>query len=156
VQEISIDWALRQVRQAVAAGRYGPLPAPVRDIVRKHYAESVVRLNISLNGGRSELATKAGTPFANGWRRVVVGDFGPYIEIPSSRFYANPTVMDPRVYEEVVRVRFSREPNRPVKYIWCTVADDSDIKLYLQRRPVNYADYIVDCYYVAPEEVTIC
>lgn len=40
-----------------------------------------------------------------------------------------------------------------VKYNWLTINDNSNIKIYYQKRLVDYADYQINKYYVSVHEI---
>lgn len=42
-----------------------------------------------------------------------------------------------------------------VKYLWLTAKDNSDCKIYFQKKTVNYADYKEGMFYISPYEVKI-
>ena len=54
-------------------------------------------------------------------------------------------------YQEY-RINDPRYASR-VKYYWMTVNDNSHVKLYQQMRPVTYADYRANRWYISPFEV---
>ena len=78
---------------------------------------------------------------------VVMADYGAFIEFSSLPYhnYAIKSGQEYRVFDE----RYSKN----CKYIWLTINDGSDIKIYKQKRTVAYADYKVDMFYVSVHEV---
>lgn len=50
-----------------------------------------------------------------------------------------------RIYDQ----RYSNN----IKYEWFTMKDNSNIKIYKQKKNVSYADYIIGMFYVSPHEV---
>ena len=42
-----------------------------------------------------------------------------------------------------------------VKYVWMTIADGSNIKIYKQKKRVAYADYKSGFYYISPHECIV-
>ena len=86
--------------------------------------------------------TPSGTHIATGYIRVVVGDYGAYLEfLPDHLFIGK------------IEARFGQNPDRPVKYIWMQSKDASQIKIYEQKRRVSYADYKPGLYYIAPQDL---
>ena len=95
------------------------------------------------------LLTHEGMPIATGYRRIVVGDYGAFVEMAPHQMILSNIMTAPgqefRVNDESYRNR--------VKYFWFTSLDSSKIKLYFQRRTVKYADYLPDYWYVSVYEV---
>lgn len=91
-----------------------------------------------------------GIKIAEGFERLVIGDYGPYLEYDLSQVPAG--------------MRYSVEPGQEyrklpgwrnrVKYIWYTIPDsDPHVKIYWQLRTVSYADYKRKKFYISPFEV---
>lgn len=96
------------------------------------------------------LYTHNGIKIAEGFERLVIGDYGTYIEYDLSQVPAG--------------MRYSVEPGQEyrklpgwrnrVKYIWYTIPDsDPHVKIYWQLRTVSYADYKRKKFYISPFEV---
>lgn len=79
---------------------------------------------------------------AQGFDRLVVGDYGAYLEISKDD-----------IWHVNITPRWPGTPSRPVKYIWMVTKDNTNTKVYFQQATVNYADYKVGYYYVAPADV---
>jgi hypothetical protein len=88
--------------------------------------------------------TKSGTLVANDYERVVIGDRGPYIEFQDS---------------QIVKENISIPPDQSwrllPKYSYCyyweyRTSDEAFVKLYFQKREVDYADYKIDMWYISP------
>jgi hypothetical protein len=99
------------------------------------------RLRIPVDGDPAmRLFTRSGTLVADGYLRVVIGGRGPYIEfqtvwqshmrVPAEELYR---FNDPHVYYGEHRSH-----------------DKSDVKVYWQKKTVDYADYRVGRYYISP------
>ena len=86
--------------------------------------------------------TPSGTHIATGYIRVVVGDYGAYLEFSPAHLFMSK-----------IESRFGQTPDRPVKYIWMQSKDASQIKIYEQKRRVSYADYKPGLYYIAPQDL---
>ena len=77
-----------------------------------------------------------------GYKRIVVGDYGAYIEI------------DPEdIIQENIKNKWPGKPKRPVKYIWMQTKDKEKTKIYFQQATVKYADYIPGMYYIDPKDI---
>ena len=87
------------------------------------------------------------TLLAIGYRRVVVGERGAYIEFaPENMCMDNlhiPLDQKWRLGSEVAY------------YIEHRSRDKANVKVYEQRRTVGYADYKIGMFYIAPREVVI-
>src|ERR1017187_334610 len=99
------------------------------------------RLRIPVDGDPAmRLFTRSGTLVADGYLRVVIGGRGPYIEfqtvwqshlrVPAEELYR---FNDPHVYYAEYRSH-----------------DKSNVKVYWQKKTVDYADYRVGRYYISP------
>ena len=88
------------------------------------------------------LFTRSSTPIARGYRRVVIGKRGPYVEFHFTdidwKFFYIP---DEELYRTTSKVVFYEE--------WRSL-DDSYVKLYLQKKTVAYADYKIHMMYISP------
>lgn len=83
---------------------------------------------------------------AIGYFRIVIGDYGAYVEIPELWMFKNKIKIKP--HEEY---RLELPYNATVKYLWYCPTFDEDIKIYYQLRKVEYADYKPGYYYIAPD-----
>lgn len=89
------------------------------------------------------LFTRSMTPIARGYRRIVIGKRGPYVEFHFTdidwKFFYVPKEEEKRLQGN--GIYFYEE--------WRSL-DDSYVKLYLQKKPVAYADYKVHMMYISP------
>ena len=86
-------------------------------------------------------------PIANGYKRIVIGDYGAYIEISPSQIIGKNIMIKPG--EEYRK----EERYKNVKYYWLCPLTDEKVKIYWQRHTVSYADYQPMMFYVSPYEV---
>jgi len=103
---------------------------------------------LKINGARVPLFTINGSPICEWYDRIVIGDYGAFIEFREDAITNDFKIapgQDYRVYDE----RY----NQRVKYLWLTIDDNSEIKIYKQVREVSYADYKVNRYYISVHEV---
>ena len=92
-----------------------------------------------------------GIAFATGYSRIVIGDYGAFIEIAPEQM-----VKDAIVVERGQEYRiFDPQYREHCKYHWYTAKDNSHVKLYFQQKTVDYADYKVGMWYVSPYEITV-
>ena len=118
------------------------LSTKVRDLYKTHLDE----LNLDPT---KPIYTFEGTKIAEGFNRIVIGDYGAYIEYPLSQV-PNGTRYDTPKSEQYRKLP---EWKCRVKYIWYTAQDSSNIKIYWQLRTVSYADYKTKMFYVSPYEI---
>lgn len=128
---------------------YQPLPKDLSEKYRGFFQENIPGF-LCVDGARSPLVTSCGTPICNWYDRIVIGDYGAFIEFPkeaiASEFIIQPG-QEYRVYDDKYK--------NSVKYVWLTANDSSGIKIYKQRRGVRYADYKANRYYVSVHEVAL-
>jgi hypothetical protein len=129
--------------------QYRKLPHKISEDVRQKYLKNIPSDFCITGNLNCNLYTKERTLISVGYNRIVVGDYGAYIEIdPSLIIETNIHIKQGQEY------RYEKQYNK-VKYYWLTAKDNSDIKIYLQKRKVTYADYKPKMYYVSPYEVQI-
>ena len=102
-----------------------------------------------IEGKNIPLYSKDGTLIADGYDRIVIGHYGAFLEISPEKMHLDNLKCKPG---EEYRINNPRYAER-IKYAWLTAKDDSDIKVYDQKRGVTYADYRGGVYYVDPFEV---
>lgn len=116
---------------------YQPLLQDDSEKIRSWYRS---RINIPLDGDE-HLAFKniKGNVVAIGYDRVVIGDYGPYIEFDERHMAL-----------EFIKPKWPGKPKRKVKYIWMETQDNAKTKVYHQQGTVKYADYKIGKYYIDP------
>lgn len=100
-------------------------------------------------GENVPLYTSSGSLISNGYDRIVVGDYGAFIEFDYDNAITDSFVIAPGQEYRVCDERYSKN----VKYIWLTINDGSNVKIYHQRKGVSYADYKAGKYYISVHEV---
>lgn len=125
--------------------KYKPLPMKINSYYRKIFRDNIPE-HLNKNGSDEILYTTNGTMLCNGYTRIVVGDYGAYVEF-SDEQKANDFIC-----KEGQEWR-SEPKYEHCKYLWLTVEDDSDVKIYHQKHRVKYADYKPNMYYVSVYEV---
>lgn len=129
--------------------KYKPLTSDLSFKYRQFFKENIPDF-LNINGGENILYTLNGSPICDGYDRIVIGDYGAFIEFSSSS-YSNSYIVKPG---QEFRISDKQYNNR-VKYVWMTIDDESDIKIYFQKKPVLYADYIPRKFYVSVHEVLL-
>lgn len=140
---------LEKINNNIKKGIYKALPLEESAIIRQYYA-SQIPCHIPLNGGNITLCTYKNTILSHKYDRIVIGDYGAYFEIAREDILTENLIV-PKKQE----YRLEPKYKDTVKYFWFTANDDSDIKIYYQKRTVNYADYKVGYCYIDPKEVYI-
>lgn len=105
------------------------------------------RLNIPLVGEQDIIfSSLKGLPLCHGYKRVVIGERGPYIEFDKDNIIFDNFYI-PKECEY-------RKNDKRVCYIEFRSKDESYVKLYYQKKLVKYADYLIGFYYISPFELT--
>lgn len=128
--------------------KYKPLPKELSEKYRMLFDKNIP-LFLDTFGSECSLYTLNRTLICNGYDRIVIGDYGAFIEFSSEHAMSSNFIIKKG---QEYRVNDERYKNN-VKYIWLTIDDDSDIKIYFQKRKVSYADYKPEKYYVSVHEV---
>ena len=136
--------------EAKLADKYGyqKLPQDLSKKYRQFFLENIPDGLLVCGGGA--LKTTLGSTICNKYRRIVIGDYGAFVEferVPDGTRFIIAPGQEYRVYDERYR--------KNVKYVWLTIPDGSNIKIYHQKKGVAYADYIPGMYYVSVHEVAL-
>ncbi len=139
--------------------KYTPLPPEVafeamaryiKCLPQEFYEKSeFIEKGAQIRGRQMNMVTLSDTPLANRYERIVIGHYGAFIEISDENI--NKLFLKVKEGEEY-RINNPHYTDR-VKYEWWTTKDDSDCKLYYQKRTVDYADYRPGYWYISPYEV---
>lgn len=129
--------------------KYKPLTKELSEEYRSLFRENIP-LFLNESGSSDILYTLNGTPICNGYDRIVVGDYGAFIEFSQEHVASKFIIQKGQEY----RV-YDKKYKNNVKYIWLTIDDQSNIKIYFQKRKVSYADYKPKKYYISVHEVKI-
>ena len=131
--------------------RYRKLNKKLSAEVRQKYLDNIPKVLCIEGDINFKIYTLSNTLISNGYNRIVIGDYGAFVEFDKSQ-----------IIRENIKIKSGQEYriNDPkysenVKYIWLTAKDDSDIKIYYQKRTVTYADYKEEMFYVSPYEIKI-
>ena len=138
--------------QAKLAEEHNYKPIPINLFtgnVRDKYEETLPEWCKDEDNKTKPLYTTHGTKLSNGYKRIVIGDYGAFVEITPEQICKE--VLECKKGQEY-RIEDERFASR-VKYIWLTTKDKSDCKVYWQKKGVDYADYQPNMYYISPYEV---
>ena len=135
---------LKLEKELATKYKYKPLPEEESIKYRQIYKDNIPEF-LEINGG-GKLYTMNGTLICNDYDRIVIGDYGAFIEFskPVSKL----------VIEKGQEYRLTLE-FKNVKYNWVTIPDGSHIKIYHQRGTVKYADYKIGKFYISVHEVKV-
>lgn len=90
-----------------------------------------------------------GTQISSGYNRIVIGDYGAFVEISSENIIKDNIFCKPGQEWRNSDESFAQN----IKYLWLTTKDNSNCKIYFQKKKVTYADYIPGMYYISPYEI---
>jgi hypothetical protein len=109
------------------------------------------RLKISIQGDdHTRFFTESGLHVATGYERVVIGGRGPYVE------FAPAQVVEENLFmPEECKQRIAPNSRGRFYYHEYRSNDESCVKVYFQRRTVDYADYKVDFFYISPFDLIV-
>jgi hypothetical protein len=109
------------------------------------------RLRIPLEGNdHTRFETKTGLHVATGYTRVVIGGRGLYVEfLPGQLIWNSLHIPDGERY------RKERAWKEKVFYFEWKTNDESRVKVYEQKRRVDYADYKVGLFYISPFDLFV-
>lgn len=100
------------------------------------------RLRLTINKNTITLYTFSGLEICTGYERIVIGFRGPYIEFTREQLFIGNFIIPE---EEKWRIT-SENPY----YIEYRTKDVSNVKMYFQKKTVDYADYKIGYYYISP------
>lgn len=121
---------------------YRPLNEQDSKLIRADYAKKVL---IPIDGNEFfEFCSQSGLLLAKGYERVVIGDYGAYVE------FSREQIQHDSICDKFIRKKAPRQ-----KYWWMESNDEYRIKIYEQIRVVSYADYRPGMFYIAPIDLYI-
>lgn len=126
---------------------YKKLDSSLSRKIRNIYKEYTDLLNLDSS---KPLYTLDGKIIATSFERLVIGDYGAYIEYDLSQ-----VPQGVRYYLERGQ-EYRTQPywRNKVKYIWYTIPDsEPHIKIYWKLKTVSYADYKRKKFYISPFEI---
>lgn len=139
---------LRYQEQLARQYRYKPIPRTFFKDVRIEFENSLPDW-CEMSGDSVPLETVCGTVIANGYIRIVIGDYGAFVEMTPEQVRMNQLHIKEGQTYRIEDPRYAEH----VKYLWYTAKDKSDVKVYLQKRAVEYADYKPGMIYISVYEV---
>lgn len=119
--------------------------------VREKYRNALPDWCVVSGDEGAALYTLDGTLLCVGYERIVIGDYGAFIEICPGNIRKEALCCKRGQEYRMSDERFSVN----IKYLWLTTKDRSDCKIYFQKKKVSYADYLPGMYYISPYEVYV-
>jgi hypothetical protein len=95
-----------------------------------------------------EFRTKSGTLVAVGYKRVVIGDRGPYVEFAEDQMVHDKLEIPKDQKWRLLWIE--PDPQRRCYYWELRSIDKARVKVYVQQRTVDYADYKLGMWYISP------
>lgn len=107
---------------------YKPLTSDLSMKYRQYFKDNIPEW-LNIDGGSETLYTKNNSPICDGYYRIVIGDYGAFIEFSCSPYSNSFIIKQGQEY----RI-FDKQYSNGVKYIWLTIDDKSNIKIYFQKK----------------------
>lgn len=126
---------------------YAPLPESFSRQIKKFYLKNLPK-GLKVHGDTKKLRDPSGNSICDGYRRIVIGDYGAYVEFTKDQLNSNANL----------KIKYGQEYREDnhynCKYSWLTNSGNY-VKIYLQKERVKYADYIPGLYYIHVDEVEV-
>ena len=146
---MSYEEVLKFQEDISKAYKYKALPPMFRNEAVQFYKDNMPP-GFSVSGDVMPLFSPVGLKICSRYNRVVVGDYGAYVEIlPEDIEHNNIKVKEGQEFRDF-DARYSNS-----KYSWLTTKDNSDVKIYFQKKKVDYADYVPGRYYISPYDCVL-
>lgn len=130
--------------------RYKPLKEDMREIARSIYQDTLPFYFTDENNAGKPIHSPTGEIIATGYDRIVIGDYGAFIEIDSKDMQLDNVYIPEKQKYRVEDPEYAEH----VKYLWYEPKNGYPSKLYDQKKTVTYADYKADKWYVSPFETS--
>lgn len=102
-----------------------------------------IKIPVDVGDSTTEFFTKCGTHVATGYKRIVLGKRGPYIEFDTEQINRNDIfIPDGELW------RMDDAMN--AYYFEYRSKDACNVKIYFQKKLVDYADYKLGYIYISP------
>lgn len=129
--------------------KYKKLHDHLQGRVRQVYIDHLPQGLVITGDDEITLFSLSGIPISKGYDRIVIGDYGAFIEISPDKAYLDNFKIQPgQEYRQTDKYKDN------VKYDWYTTKNE-DIKIYFQKKTVMYADYLPNKIYVCPYEIKL-
>lgn len=142
--------ALALIAHLVEKCKYKPLKPDESEFVREQFHAALPDfLKDKTEGSDMKLYTKSGYLICNSFERVVIGDYGAYIEFSEAQ--ANKlsfVVMKGQEWRLTPKYDHCKYEALTHKCYVSDTIDDCNLLIYKQKHTVKYADYKVGMYYI--------
>lgn len=137
------------IQECVNLYHYKPLPPDISAKQRKLYFEELPP-EWHIDGNDScEIYDIYYNHVAHGYSRIVIGDYGAFVEIPIEQM-----ILDDIIIKPGEEYRFAPDYTN-IKYHWYCLKQNRDLKIYYQKHRVAYADYKPEMFYISPYELRL-
>lgn len=138
----------KAIAELIESYHYKPVPPLFAAQYHSLYQKEIPSF-FKEDGDSISLYDLEGNLICNGYERIVIGDYGAFIEFSEKQAARENFMIAPGQEYRVQEERFAMH----IKYVWLTTKQGRRIKIYHQKKTVPYADYRVGMYYVSPFEV---
>lgn len=138
------------IKQQKLSEEYGykKLASSISYKVRREYGKNLPDFFLYESNKNKPLFTRDGIKIATKWDRIVIGDYGAFVEIDPKNICEENFVIKPGEEYRISDKRYLEN----VKYHWYIPKSGYESKLYYQQKEVTYADYKPQKWYVSPYE----
>lgn len=138
------------IKQQKLSEEYGykKLASSISYKIRREYGKNLPDFFLYESNKNEPLFTRDGIKIATKWDRIVIGDYGAFVEIDPKNICKENFVIKPGEEYRISDERYSEN----VKYHWYIPKSGYESKLYFQQKEVTYADYKQGMWYVSPYE----
>lgn len=137
------------INELIDKYKYKPLPPLISAEAKKAYKqffETYFDSSLYFTNVRDRIENGI---IAYRYSRIVIGDYGAFIEIPPHEIVEENIMVKPGQEK-----RFT-EQYKNCKYYWYCPRSDQNCRIYLQRRTVDYSDYKSGYFYVSPIDCVV-
>lgn len=128
--------------------KYKKLKSELSEKVRTLYEENIPSYFQNEANRQFSITTADGIQIAKKWDRIVIGDYGAFVEISDEDMIKENIHIPARQMYRVNDPQYSEH----VKYLWYEPNTGYPAKLYCQLKTVTYADYKAGKWYISPYE----
>jgi len=105
----------------------------------------ILNANKEGNGGLPLYTKGFGLQVSNGYKRIVMGGRGPYVEFTEDQIIFKSF--------HIPKNQLYRLTDKRVYYVEMRSTDDNNVKMYFQLQTVAYADYKIGMFYISPYDL---
>jgi len=131
------------IEELVKKYNYKKLPKDLSEVQKAQYLADLPSY-LNVNGDLNCKIYYKNFLVSHGYSRIVIGDYGAYIEIPPNLMARENIKIKPGQ-----EYRFE-ERYKAVKYHWYCLKEAEEFKIYYQKNTVKYADYLPEMCYISP------